>query len=278
MAEVLGHYGETHAPTVADPSRIAYCIQALLPYWGTKSISTISKQTVASYITQRGMKPGTVRRELTTLRAAINLMVKDNLLTQAIHVQLPNKPTGKERWLTLNEAARLLNASRHAGRNGRHYLPLFIMIGLYTGARKTAILELTWEHVDLEQGRIDFARKDGAETNKRRARLPIPRQLMTFLRFAWERRTSDTGPVVHDGGRPLLRIDHGFRQAARRADLVGVSPHTLRHTRGTWMAQRGVDLFMIAGWLGQSSTTTAELYSHHHPNFMEDAKLAAERR
>jgi integrase len=60
--------------------------------------------------------------------------------------------------------------------------------------------------------------------------------------------------------------------------LLGVSPHTLRHTCGTWMAQSGVDLWKIAGWLGQSYATTVELYAHHHPDFLDEAKQSADRR
>jgi hypothetical protein len=36
------------------------------------------------------------------------------------------------------------------------HLPLFILVGLYGGARKEAILSLRWLQVDLDAGRIDF--------------------------------------------------------------------------------------------------------------------------
>ena len=53
---------------------------------------------------------------------------------------------------------------------------------------------------------------------------------------------------------------HGsFGTACQRAGIAGVSPHTLRHTCGTWMAQRGVALHMIGGWLGHTDTRTTEL-------------------
>ena len=44
------------------------------------------------------------------------------------------------------------------------------------------------------------------------------------------------------------------------------------------VTQEGVPMFEIAGWLGQSQSTTAELYAHHSPDYMELARAAADRR
>jgi integrase len=46
----------------------------------------------------------------------------------------------------------------------------------------------------------------------------------------------------------------------------------MRHTAGTWLAQAGVDLWTIAGWLGHSQQKTTELYAHHHPSFLAAAR------
>src|SRR5262249_40533893 len=39
----------------------------------------------------------------------------------------------------------------------------------------------------------------------------------------------------------LADIKRSFSAACRRAELTGVSPHTLRHNCATWLTQRGVD-------------------------------------
>lgn len=277
MAEILELYGEHHAPTVADPARIGYTIDALVKGWGIKSVAQITPANCRAYVEQRGVKPATARRELATLRAAMNFSVKNQWLTRAMPVELPPKPKGKDRWLTVTEAAKLLNAARTGDAKQRLHLPLFIMLALYTGARKEAVLSLRWPQVDLERGRIDF-QGDRQRTKKGRALLPIPRRLMTFLRYAWVRRSSDTGTVLHYNGHPIRSVKRSFGRAVKEAGLKGVTAHTLRHTRGTWLAQAGVPLWQIAGWLGQADSTTAELYSHHHPDFMEEARDATDRR
>jgi integrase len=157
----------------------------------------------------------------------------------------------------------------------RLYLPLFILVGLYTGARKQAILTLRWTQVDLVRGRIDFNPSGRRQTSKRRPIIPIPRRLAWFLRMAHQRAASPY--VIHRDGEPLGDVKKGFAAACRRAGLEEVSPHTLRHTAGTWMAQRGVSLWEIGGYLGHNHECTTELYGHHHPDYLESARAALDR-
>ena len=49
---------------------------------------------------------------------------------------------------------------------------------------------------------------------------------------------SNSAFVLSYHGEAIKQIKHGFA-SARRAGLEGVTPHTLRHTCGTWLAQRG---------------------------------------
>src|ERR1044071_9656516 len=112
IAEVLDLYGAHHAPTTQDPARIAYAIDALLPFWGSNTVGQITPGGCERYGRQRNRKPATIRRELTTLRAAINYAHKEGLITRPVPVVLPDKPEGKDRWLSVSEAAALLNAAR----------------------------------------------------------------------------------------------------------------------------------------------------------------------
>lgn len=278
VTDALAHYGEHHAPTRADPARIAYAIDALTPFWSGKTLSQITPSNCRAYAKARKIAPGTARRELATLTAAQSFLRKEGLLTTVVAATLPEKPEPKDRWLTRSEAARLLWEARKGGRETRLYLPLFVLLALHTGARKEAILSLRWPQVDLKAGRINYAVPGRARTKKRRPHIPIPHRLLPHLRRAWERRSSDIGPVLHIGGEPINRIDKGFRAAAQRAGLSGVSPHTLRHTRGTWLAQKGLPIWEIAGFLGQDPETTARIYAHHSPDFMEGARRAVDER
>jgi integrase len=291
IADALDLYGSEHAPTTAAPVRIGCAIEALLPFWGDKMVADINAATCREYCLKRQRSPGTLRRELGTLSAAINYAHRHGRIATAPFVFRPAKPEGRSRWLTRDEAARLLHAALRSRVDSRLYLPLFIVLALYTGARKEALLSLRWPQVDLERGRLDLNPVGRKRTAKGRAILPIPKRLLTFVRLAHGRRSSDLGFVIHDKGRQIKdiggawngdpeqrTIQGSFGRACKRANLPHVSPHTLRHTCGTWMAQQGVDLWEIAGWLGQTHARTTELYAHHHPDHLRGAMQALDRR
>lgn len=274
VLEVLEDYATEHAPKTAAPDRIGYALDALTPFWASNTVADVSEATCAAYGQHRGVSDGTVRRELSTLSAAIRYAHKKGRLTRPVHVWLPPKPAGKDRWLERSEAAALMNAARHS--KARLYLPLFVMLALRTGARKGAILDLRWPQVDLARGRIDFNAPGRRQTNKRRPVVPVGPRLLWFLRKARQRGT-DLGYVVHDGDNTQLgNIKTSFRGAVARAGLADVTPHTLRHTAGTWMALAGIDLFKVARYLGHTHERTTELYAHHSPDYLRDAMEALE--
>lgn len=82
--------------------------------------------------------------------------------------------------------------------------------------------------------------------------------------------TSPDAPVFPNrAGRPLSRsgVEHRLRLAVQSASqrypsLASrhVTPHTLRHTTAMHLLQSGVDIAVIALWLGHEDTATTHLY------------------
>src|SRR5262249_8128418 len=139
----------------------------------------VTPQICARYAEKRGRSAGTVRRELGVLRAAINHAHRNGRLTRPVAVELPERPEPKDRWLTRKEAAALILAARTP--QERLYLPQFILIGLYGGGRKEAILSLRWPQVDLDSRTINFEIAGRRRTSKRRGIIPIPPRLLPHL-------------------------------------------------------------------------------------------------
>lgn len=249
-----------------------HAINALVPFWNGRTVVEVTKQTCRRYVEDRGRSNGTSRRELGVLRAAINHAHREGRLTRTVAVHLPDGGEPRDRWLTRAEAGALLWAALREPRV-RFYLPLFILIGLYSGARKEAILSLRWSQVNLAADRIDFNAPGAQRSNKRRSKIPIPSRQLPHLRRARKRGT-DIGFVVHENGVRLKDIKRGFASACRRAGLERVSPHTLRHTCATWLMQAGVPKWEAAGFLGMTLETLERVYGHHHPDHLREAAEA----
>jgi integrase len=276
VTDVLIEYQQNRGSKVAAPGRIAYAVFALTDFFEGNTVADMNLQTCARYAEKRGRSAGTVRRELGVLRAAINYAHKTGKITRPVAVELPQRPEPRDRWLTRKEAAHLIRAARTP--QARLYMPLFVLIGLYTGRRKEAILSLRWPQVDLEQGRIDFELAGRRRTNKRRGVIPIPPRLLPHLRRA-RRRGTDLGYVLHINGERIGDIKKGFAAACERAKLEGVTPHTLRHTAATWIARNGsASLSDAAVYLAMSEETLRNVYRHHHPDFLRGAAESIGRR
>ena len=273
MTDLLADYAQEHGPETASPWRIAAAVKPLVAFWKGLSVADITRQTCKAYERRRGGRsPGTVRRELGVLRAAINHAHREGRITRMVAVHLPDRPPARDRWLSRPEAAALLKAALHEPRV-RLYLPLFILIGIYTGARKEAILSLRWAQIDLNASLLDFNSPEARRTTKRRALIRIPRKLLGHLRRVRGRGT-DLGFVVNENGLRLRDVKRGFASACHRAGLVEVTPHTLKHTCATWLMQKGVPPWEVAGYLATSRETIERVYGHHHPDYLKSASEA----
>lgn len=264
ITDILAEYAVARGGEVMDPVRLAGAVLKLAAFFEGRYASELNRSLCQGYGRWRNRAPGTVRRELTVLRAAVNHAHAAGRLTRSLAVELPEAAPARERWLTREEAARLLKAALDEPRVRLH-LPLFILIGLYSGQRKEAILSLRWPQVDLVTGRMDFRTPGRRKTRKGRSHTQIPARLLTHLRNA-RRRGTDLGYVVNENGLGLKDIKRGFATACRRAGLTDVTPHTLRHTCATWLMQAGVPKWEAAGFLAMSVETLERTYGHHHPD------------
>lgn len=224
------------------------------------------------YVTQRlseGVEAPTVRQELATVSAAWNRARRRGVVSvEPVAFELPRASDPRDFFLTQNEARRLIAAC------SAWHLKLFVRLGFATGGRPGAILDLTWSRVDLQKGLVDLRDTETAGPRKKAARVPIGDDVLEELRAA--REIAVTRNVIEFCGKPINSVSKSFSTAVTKAGLdPQTTPHILRHSAATWMAQAGVDFFEIAGFLGHTSVTMVErVYGHHHPDFMKSAMRA----
>jgi len=220
--------------------------------------SQVTEDLCRRYARERHVKPGTVRKEIGVMRAAL-LKAK-----AGGSFWMPPQPAPRDRRLTRDEMAALEREC------AQPHLLLFVLIARYTAARASAILSLKWPQVDFDRRRIDLG---GIGRQKRRAVVPMHPHLAFALAIAKEAALSPF--VVEYGGRRVGSIKKGFKAACERAKIKDATPHILRHTAASWMAEAGVSMDEIAQFLGHTNpSVTFRVYAKFSPTFLQRAAEA----
>lgn len=265
----------------ARPHETAMRVAALMRFFGDDTLADINGQRCRAYAASRS-SDAAARRELEDLRAGINHHRREGLCSEIIEVVLPPARPPRERWLTRDEAARLIRATRREQK--RRHVARFILVALYTGTRAGAICGAAlrptagrgW--IDAERG-VFYRRPAGKrESKKRQPPIPLHGRLLAHIR-RWIRRRVAISFVVEFEGSPVLSVRKGFAGAVADARLEGkVTPHVLRHTSATWLMQGGADLLEAARLLGMTPQMLLDTYGHHHPAHLQGALKAFDRK
>jgi integrase len=276
----MAGYLEDRKPVVSAYDTLEVASKAICRHLGDLQPDHLTKEQIRLYHRQRRGEghwigpakdrrkkttaDGTIIRELVTLRAALKWAKRSKWISGDLpYIEVPSQPPPRDRWLTREEADRLL-ASAHA-----LHVKTFIALALHTAARSAALLELTWDRVSLESGIIHLGEGHG---NKRRGIVPINSTLRPFLEEA--RRAATCSFVVEHGSKQVASIKTGFKAAARRAGVKDVSPHTLRHSAVTWMVMGGVPMPMVARYAAMSLQMVEKRYGHHSSDWLRQAAEA----
>ena len=265
IADVLNVYGKEVAQHKKSARNMGYNIGSLLKWWGAKTVAEITAKSCRTYVAA-GSKTGR-GADLGVLKSAVDYWDQEYgpLTVQPVFWRPKGNPP-KERWLTRQEAARLLNAARRY-----QHLRRLIILGLYTGSRPGVLLALTWDQVDLKQGILYRVPKGMSQGDKKRSPpVRLGTRILTHLR-RWKAIDGHIPLVCHFDGRRVDDPHSTWNRITKAAGLDGVTPHTLRHTRATWMAQKGVSPWKAAGFLGMTIKTWETVYAHHHPDFQDEA-------
>lgn len=153
----------------------------------------------------------------------------------------------RDEYLTRDEVQRMLDCCGA----GREHIELFLLISTATGARKEAVLNLTWDqvHVGALKGGVQQSGKHVEGTwmdfgagsgNKRRPKISIPDNMRLWTLLTMPRVHPEY--VVTYRGQPITDVKKGFREFLAEAKIKKkVTPHSMKHKAITLMLQRGID-------------------------------------
>lgn len=185
-----------------------------------------------SEVKKREASPSTANRYLALLRAILR-MARDEWewIDQIPRVRLYTEPKKRVRWITPEEAERLLSELPT-------HLADMAAFSLTTGLRQSNVSFLRWDQVDVV-GRMARIHADQSKSRKAIA-VPLNEDAIAVL----ERRTGQhTEYVFTYEGNPVARTTtKAWNAALTREGIQEFRWHDLRHTWASWHVQRGTSL------------------------------------
>ncbi|MGJ0455059.1 MAG: tyrosine-type recombinase/integrase [Methylocystis sp.] len=301
MADVIKIYLDDVAPGHARPEKTAERAERLLEFFGDKRLDEINGALCRKYADSRYGKGsdkrkggnkgrgGGAKRDLEDLRAAIGHHQREGYHRAIVRVVLPEKGKARQRWLTRDEAAKLLwtcwrtrevQEGVTTDKRPLRHLCRFLILGLYSGSRPGAILNATWDrgpgrsHVDIERGLFHRHAEGKAETTKRQPSVKLAPRLKAHL-SRWRRLDGERGHVVMFNGAPVASVKVALGRAVRLAGLdAAVTAYTLRHSCASWLVAKGLPTRKVADFLGTSEQMILDHYGHVSPTYQDEAALA----
>ena len=200
----------------------------------------------------QGCSNATVNRTLELVRAILRRCVNEwEWLERAPYVRMLNEPRRRIRFLTRDEAQRLLAAlPEHLGD--------MAAFSLATGLRAANVTGLQWSQVDLVR-RLAWIHPDQAKARKAIA-VPLNAEAVALIRKQLGRHQTH---VFSFRGKPIQQLStKAWYAALERAGIADFRWHDLRHTWASWHVQGGTPLHALQELGGWESAEMVRRYAH----------------
>src|SRR5437773_6135650 len=203
-------------------------------------------------------RPATINRDLSRLRHMLNLAVEWELLEESPMkgMKFLRENNARTRYLSLEECQRLI-ASCIAP-----HIRAMVSVALHSGMRLGEILDLHWYDLDFASGFILVRDSKNGESRH----VPMDATLSALFRSYTRRLGTDLVFSSSSGGR-IVDVRTGFRNACKRAGLIDLHFHDLRHTFASQFVMAGGDLYILKEILAHKSITITQRYAHLPPTY-----------
>jgi integrase len=241
-----------------------------------------------------GLSERTIKQIHTIIHAALRHRTESGLAARNVAAMIPRdakpKPrrTDEMRTWTAEEVRTFLDALR-ADR-----LHACFAFAVMTGMRRSELLALKWQDIDLASGQVSVRRglvavgadvHEGTPKSGRARTVAIDREAVALLkrhraaqleeRMAWGEAWTDTGRVFTREDGQALRpstVTQTFDRRVARLPVPRIRFHDLRHSHATLLLARGTHPKVVQERLGHSSIQiTLDVYSHIAPGMQQDA-------
>lgn len=261
VAELADTYIEKHAKPhkkswKKDKSRIERHIK---PAWGSRKPDGITHSDVASLHRSIGEDaPYEANRTLALIQMLFNFAADEGVISRA-HPNPADRVTKyeekkRDRWVTHEEMPAL---ARGIAAESNPYMRAVFWMLLLTGARKSEILRVRWEHVDLDRRELFIPEtKTGTSYT-----LPLSSAALRILGGLEPQQGNPFVFCSHIEGRHLVGPYKAWCRIRGRAGLDDVRIHDLRRTTASWLAVSGYSMLVIKKLLNHALQDVTGVYA-----------------
>ncbi len=224
FAEIIERYIAEVLPTMRGGKADYIRLKALARRPIAKlNMVALTPQKIAQHRDERlkEIAPATVIRELSYFSSIISYARKEwgvNISNPVAFVTKPKNPQGRSRILDAAETNALFEALKPTGRRSIWMLPL-VKLALETAMRRSELLGLRWEHVDLGRRTIFLQlTKNGTSRT-----VPLSTHAIQILTQMPRNLDGRVFPVTHEV------VSQAFNRARKQAGVQDVRFHDLRH-------------------------------------------------
>lgn len=247
----------------------------LVPRWGHKLANQISRGDVialADEIKKRGAGV-MANRTLSLVRRLYNWGIDAELVqtNPAAHIKARTKEKSRDRVLSADEIKALWERLEQIP--GELGTRLALKLILVTAQRPGEVVRLAWEEIDSENVWTIPAEKS---KNGRAHRVPLSPLALELLGSLDRRETGPVFPSPLDRSRPITRaaLARMLHRGRGILKLAPFTPHDLRRTSASKMAEQGISRLTISKVLNHADRGVTAVYDRH--GYDEEKRAALE--
>ncbi|MHB1663954.1 MAG: tyrosine-type recombinase/integrase [bacterium] len=245
----------------------SYVINALVKKFGNLRLIQFSVEVVEKIQTDLLKEKSIVssNRILAILQAMFTKandweFIGEDVLKRVRKVKLLKGENKRLRYLSEEESERLISAC------SKELKPI-VITALNTGMRKSEILHLTWDRVDLKNRIILLDKTKNGE----RREIPINQTLLNTLSGITRHIKCNYVFYNPETLKPFIDLKRSFAAALKKVHIIDFHFHDLRHTFASRLVMGGVDLTTVKELLGHKDIKMTLRYSHLSQSHIKDA-------
>ena len=236
--------------------------KAKLDYWlssvGNKLIFEITSVEIKSTLDDLSnhLSNATVNRYKAAISVVFSYACREYGLLNNPVKNIRSKPENNERirFLSDDERTRLFKACRASQWSKLH---LLVLMAITTGARKSELLNLTFNDIDFDR---QTAYVQTSKNGQPRV-LPLTHKVITELNKFSNQEVSLIFNSELKPDRPMC-FNKQWKKALTQAEITDFRYHDLRHSCASLLAQSGASLLEIAEVLGHKQIQVTKRYAH----------------